>query len=482
MLNDIARLSPVLLLLIAFVVGVLFERFARTLPSAVRTSRIGILLLLLGMIFPYLFLLLIEFDTYLFSVSGLGPALPQANALPVNVDGFGMVACLVAGLIGVLLLWDMKRSARSRWSVEPVRMAVGVFGVMLGFLHVVGTGNLLVLWGGVEVLLFSAQRMLGRNIRPRRQNNFGGFYAGLTLFGIVMFFGMFGTTAIADIYSALSTPNIEIVQVNLLLIGMLLLIAGFLTRIGSGVASLLRADSEQLPRSNGLLSLIVLWTGAVITVRLFMELFPTYLFGFNLANIPLSVGGVVGIVSALLAIGSNDRVKVLCYGMAGHIGIAILGFASENTGIFGPRSWLTVNMLLSIGLLIQITRLSGGSIRYWGKKRGGDSVIRATFGARLGLLWTSFLFLALAGAPFTGGFLARIVMVGSTTPVPFALPQLTGQSLPRRYYLYDPEIPDSLGWPFIVAGLVLAVLLLYAYGRLFKRLYFASEDEETAAP
>ncbi len=108
-------------------------------------------------------------------------------------------------------------------------------------------------------------------------------------------------------------------------------------------------------------------------------------------------------------------------------------------------------------------------------------MIPATFGARLGTLWTGFLFLALAGSPFTGGFLARIVMVGSTTPLPFTLPRLTGRSFPRRYYLYDPEIPDNLGWLFIIAGLVLAVLLLYAYGRLFKRLYFASEDDGRAA-
>ncbi len=356
---DIARLLPGAALFVALIVGVFFERFARTLPSAARISRISILLLLFGMILPYLFLLLVEFDTYLFSLSGLGKVLQPANAWPVNVDGFGMIACLIAALIGVVLLWDMQRSARSRGSLEPVRIAVGVFGVLLGFLLVVGTGNLLVLWGGVDVLLISAQRVVSRTVRPLRQNNFGGFYAGLTLFGIVMFFGMFGTASIADIYSALSTPNIEIVQLNPLLIGMLLLIAGFLTRIGSGVASLLRAGTEPLLRSNGLLSLIVLWAGAVIAVRLFMELLPTYLFGFNLANIPLNVGCAIGIVSGLLAIGSDDRVKVLCYGMAGHVGIAILSFASETPGMFGPRSWLTVNMLLSVGLLIQITRLRG---------------------------------------------------------------------------------------------------------------------------
>ena len=478
LLYNIALLLHGVIPVIAMMGGSLFQRFARDTPLAGQVARIGIALLLFGMILPYLFLLFIEFDAYLFSSSSSYKLLPWINELPIHVDGFGMIARLIASLVVFLLLWDLHRGGQSRWNREPVPVGIGAFGMLFGFFLISGTDNLLILWGGVEIMLFAAQIMVGRTVRPLGGKSVGGFYAGLALLGMVLFYGMFGTMALSGIYSSLSTPNVEIVQLNPLLLGTLLLLAGLIARVGSGVAGLFRKDVGMVLRKNGLLSLFLLWGGAMIAVRLFSEMFPSYLFGLDLTNILLIMGTIVGVVCGLLAIGTDDRVKMLCYGMGGHIGIALLGFVfGAAGGVFGSRTWLAMNMLLSLGLLFQITRLDVGLNNSWvGKKKTVLAIGLAHF-KKFG---TGFLFLALAGLPFTGGFIARVVIIGSTIPSPLAAYSSFYADVPRRFFLYDPERPvDLFGpiFPFIAVGLVLSVLLLYAYGRLFKRLYLAVPDE-----
>ena len=454
---------PVLFPFALILWGVLTERFSRRLPLARTVRMIGIPGVLLCVVLPYVTVLATEFDAYVFAGQSSMLSFPVSE-LGLRADGFGFAARILAAFLALLLLSGRGGVDARQLSEKALRVLTSTAGLLFGFFLLSGTSDLLMLWGGVEILVLSAFRLRTMGSGFRAAYRRGGYYSGLGAMGLLLFYGLFGTTSLEGIETALSTQNVEIVPVQPLLLGMLLLLGGFIARIGSCVAGGLAGVNT---RSTGVASLFVLLSGAVLAIRLFTEMFPAHLFGIELVHLALFAGGGIGLVSILQAIGTEDPVKSLSYAMGGHLGIAILGFASGSAGtLFGSGTWMLLHIVLTAGVLYMVTVDAGR----------GSAPVANGLATSVRKALTGFLFLALAGMPFTGGFFSRIVLLGAVNPLP---EYLRIRPVPQRYYAPLHQQPaDIFGsvMPVVLVGTVLAVLLLYAYGRLFRGLYFAGES------
>ena len=474
-LYHIALALPGIVSLIAIVAGVVYEKHKGSEGSALNMSRVGMALVLLGIMLPSVILLATQLDLYVFLAREARESWLWTRQLPIHVDGFGLVSRMVAAFIVLLFFRSLRDPAPDSNALSSTGVFSRLFGLAFGFFLITGSGDVLIIWAGLEVMLFSVKRFPAAGIAGNEQNSLGGFYAGLALFGIVLFYGMFGTTDLSGIQSALSTRNVEIVPLNPVLWGMILLLAGFVTRVGSGVAGILGNTSHPVSIRSGLLVLMLLLAGSVVALRFFAEMLPPYLFGLNLADIVMAAGVSIGVVCGLLAIGTDDRIKALCYAMGGHTGMVLLGIVSGGgDGLFGPRSWLIVNVLFTLGLMMGVVRLHNDVER---RSTLSSSVAGfMTMKARIRDLWMLFLFCGLAGLPFAGGFLARVVLFGTDLVSPGGLQIIPGS---QRFSYWNQMQSAGLHNSelfLVMAGLLVAVLLLYAYGRLFAGVYFSGAE------
>ncbi len=159
------------------------------------------------------------------------------------------------------------------------------------------------------------------------------------------------------------------------------------------------------------------------------------------------IGSVIGIGCGLLAAGEDNPGRRIRYAAAAHVGMAILPLAVRSTfGFTAGITYLGIHLLLSLAALPGVTggERSVTSVGRISSRRGRD-------------LLTGVLLLALAGFPFTGGFLSRFFLLDSIL-----------ESDP------SPLLP-------LVSGAIVSILLLYAYGRGLHALYFAEGFAARAA-
>lgn len=463
-LDILLLLLPGLVPLGLLVWGILMEKFRHTLPQARTIRVVGTVCVALGVLLPYVVLLVTEFDAYVFAGQSSTMSSTMLE-LGLRAGGFGFAGRIVSGFLALLLLWWGGRSDVVHQSAATLRVLISAAGLLFGFFLLSGVGDLVALWGSLEILVLSALRgsIAGTGFRAVYMR--GGYYSAIGAMGLVLFYGLFGTTSFNGIETALATQNVEIAPVQSLLLAILLLLGGFIARIGSSVAGVLEGKNT---RSSGVIALLVMLAGAVLVVRMFTEIFPAHLFGIRLVDVVLFAGGLIGLVSVLLAIGSEDRVRTLCLALGGHLGLAILGFASGSAGtLFGSGTWMLLHIVLTAGALYLVTAESPNGRADEGGAAGGP--IRKALAA--------VLFLVLAGMPFTGGFFSRIVLIGAVNYIP---DYLRIRPMPRHFFGPLSERASDLfgsAMPLVIVSAALAVLLLYAYGRLFRGLYFVKEGE-----
>lgn len=342
------------------------------------------------------------------------------------------LAALIAGLFGRL-------SERVRSSP---RFLTGLFGTVFGAFLLAGANDLLIAWGGIELLVLAARVAGGEERSAGKFYRFGFFFSALSLFGLLLFYGMFGTTEVFAIAQTISARNVETVPANGLLIASLFLFIGFLVRIGTGLAEIVWGGRVASLPFLSLFSLIAA-AGYALLSRLIVGVFPPDIQGMEIGTLVIVFGGVIGIACGLLAVGADNLYRSLCYAAGAHLGVALLPLASRST--FGFTSG-TVYLAIHLGLTLAVV---AGIGRMKGTEGGMIEELRGTFSPkRGGDLFTGILLLALAGFPFTGGFLSRFFLLDSLL-----------------------ESEESLLLS-LLCGVAVSILLLYAYGRTLHALYF----------
>lgn len=371
--------------------------------------------------------------------------------LPLDADGAGGLLVLdppallfkgMIALIGLVAVVSGFSGGEGRRPFLP-----GLFGAAFAAFLIAGANDLLILWGGTELLALAARSAAASDpCAGRKFYRSGAFFSSLSLFGLLLFYGLFGTTELFALAGTLSARNVETVPANGLLIALLFLLGGMLARIGAALAEVSagrRADS--LP----FFSLFVLATvaGYALVVRLVVGVFPPDVSGIEIGRLTAVIGSVIGIGCGLLAAGEDDPGRRIRYAAAAHVGMAILPLAVRSTfGFTAGITYLGIHLLLSLAVMPGVT--------------GGERSV--TFGDKMSSrggrdLFTGVLLLALAGFPFTGGFLSRFFLLDSVL-----------ESDP------SPLLP-------LVSGAIVSILLLYAYGRGLHALYFAEGFAARAA-
>lgn len=373
--------------------------------------------------------------------------------LPLDADGAGGLlvldppALLFKGMIALVGLIAVVSGFSGGEEAGRRRFLPGLFGAAFAAFLIAGANDLLILWGGTELLALAARSAAASGPRAGRKfYGSGAFFSSFSLFGLLLLYGLFGTTELFSLAGTLSARNVETVPANGLLIALLFLLGGMLARIGAALAEVSagrRADS--LP----FFSLFVLAAvaGYALVVRLVVGVFPPDVSGIEIGRLTAVIGSVIGIGCGLLAAGEDNPGRRIRYAAAAHVGMAILPLAVRST--FGFTAGITY---LGIHLLLSLAALPGVA----GGERSVTSVGRISSRRGRDLL-TGVLLLALAGFPFTGGFLSRFFLLDSIL-----------ESDP------SPLLP-------LVSGAIVSILLLYAYGRGLHALYFAEGFAARAA-
>lgn len=359
----------------------------------------------------------------------------------------GVIAvAMVAAVLAAVLGHDIRTNA-------ALQFFAGLFGVAFAGFLLAGANDLLVLWCGIEVLVLASRTAASAAAAPgRAPYRIGPLFSALSLFGVLLFYGLFGTTELFGIAGVLSARNVETVPVNGLLIAALFLLLGSLARIGLGVAELLWGK-----RSFSLLflSLFVAMSlaGYAVVSRLSVGLFPPDLNGIEIGTLLVVLGSLTALCCALLAAGADDVYRGLCCAAGAHIGTAILPLASRSTfGFTAGTAYLAVHLALTLAVAFGMQHMPGAGQ----PTVAGLSARRSLRGTMSAVtLFTGFLLLALAGIPFTAGFLSR-------------------------FFLFNSLLQSEQAGLFALgSGAAVSILLLYTYGRGLFALYFHTSGKET---
>jgi NADH-quinone oxidoreductase subunit N len=284
----------------------------------------------------------------------------------------------------------------------------------LGMMLMVSAVDLLILYIGLETMSISIYILAGFLKRERRSGEaamkyllMGGFSSAIMLYGIVMLYGLTGTIGLREIASTLSADT---VSNPALILGMVMLVAGFGFKIAAvpfhmyipdvyegaptPVAALLAAASEV--------------AGLAILLRVFLVAIPglqdrwTLLF-YTLSLLTMTVGNVV-------AIAQSNIKRMLAYSSIAHIGYLLIGVvAGRELGISAILLYTLIYALMTLGVFAMVILLCVGEVK---GERIDDFTGLAQRSPMAAAAMLIFL-LSLAGVPPTAGFVGKLYLFGA---------------------------------------------------------------------
>ncbi len=333
----------------------------------------------------------------------------------VGLDGFSLfvtgVICISVIFAALFLDGYLRREKLEgpEWYVLLLLSAAG--GVTMA-----SANDLLVLFVGLEILsiaVYILAAMHSRRVTSQEAGLkyfvLGAFSSAFLLYGIAFVYGGTGTTNLVSINIFLA-DNV-ITQNGLLLAGLALLLVGFGFKIAAVPFHLWTPDVYQ-----GAPTPVVTYMAGGVKVaafagmiRVFVVTFgPTYVNEWRPMVYALAVLSLV--VGALMAIVQTNVKRMLAFSSISHAGFILLGvLASSDQGTAAALFYLLVYTFMvagSFGVATLIGRTGDGrqnlgDYRGLGRSRPG-----------LALTFTVFL-LAQAGVPLTGGFMAKLYVIGA---------------------------------------------------------------------
>lgn len=475
-----AQLSPIIIVLLAAVVGVLVEAFV---PARVRRT------VQLSLAMAALFGAIIAVAALWSGVEDTGGTIVLGGS--ILVDGPTLVLQATIALLAVLsLLIIADRTSTGEDAFAPNAAAVPgsdyeelarrkgvqqteIYPLVLfatgGMLIFPAAGDLLTLFVALEVLSLPLYLLTGMARRRRLLSQeasmkyflLGAFSSALLLFGIALLYGYSGSLRYADIATATATPGgLD----SLLLVGSVLLLSGLLFKVGAvpfhtwtpdvyqgaptpitgfmaactkvaAFGALLRVVYTVLPDLRWDLG-VVLWTVAILTM-------------------------IVGTVAALV---QTDMKRVLGYSSIAHAGFILTGIVALNqAGIVAVLFYLLVYGAATIGAfgIVWLVRERAAGTDGDGPGPVLGEATHLSQWAGLGrthpLLAVTFalFLLSFAGIPLTAGFAGKFSVFSAAV--------------------------DGGAWPLALIGVLASSVAVFFYVRIIVLMFFTQPsgvDEE----
>jgi len=323
----------------------------------------------------------------------------------------------------------------------------------VGMLFMVSGNNLISIYVPLELMALSSYILAGYFKGEIKSTEaalkyfvLGAFSSGVLLYGLSLVYGIAGRMGLPELAKLLA--GVE--KSNLLLVGILLILAGLLFKIAAVPFHVWVPDVyEGAPTPiTAFFSVGPKLAAYAILARIFYVAFPKFHadWGFIVALVAAATM-VVGNVAALLQ--SNVK-RMLAYSSIAHAGYALLGVVGFSTdfGLWGILVYLLAYTFMNFGVFALVVFLE---TKGYAAESVSDfnGLARRNMAAAVVML---IFLLSLAGIPPTAGFIGK-------------------------YYLFTAAMKAGYAWLAVLAVLMSAVSLFY-YFRIAAAMFFL--EGETA--
>lgn len=464
---DYAAVSPVLVVAIAALVGVLVEAFVK---RELR-YRVQVVVALLGLLGAFAAVVTCASESWVSTAAGA-----------VVVDGPTLLiqgALLILGVMSVLTMAERFDSSAPDAFTQSASSAPGSHGEsmalrlgatttevfpltmlsMVGMLLFPAAGDLVVMFVALEVLSLPLYVLAGLARRRRLLSQeaalkyflLGAFSSGFFLFGAALLYGYAGTVRLAGISRAIGTTvGLE----GLLLPGAFFLMVGLLFKVGAVPFHSWTPDVYQ-----GAPTPITGFMAACTKMAAFgalLRLLYVGLAGDRWSYLPglWAVAILTMVVGAVLTVTQTDMKRLLAYSSIAHAGFILVGVLSfDRSGVIGTIFYLVAYGFMTIAAfaIVSLVRRGGSeatTISQWSGLGRRHPVTAAVF---------SFLMLAFAGIPLTSGFTAK-------------------------FAAFYPAVAHGggMGTVLAVVGVLCSLVTAFAYLRVVGALWHGDRDGFTA--
>lgn len=460
---DYKLLAPILIILGAGVVSVLFEAF---LPRAARRPA------QLVLVFAALVAALVS----IISLQGIR-SLSGQGALVVDGPGLIMQGTIVIiAILGAMLMAErgldpsgdaFAARASSLPGSEDERQftARGYFQTEIWafFLFAVGgmlmfpvANDLLMMFVALEVMSLPLYLLTGMARRRRLLSQeaalkyfvLGAFSSAFFLYGAALLYGFTGSISFPAIAASLSATT---GQTGLLLIAVGLLGAGLLFKIGAVPFHQWTPDVYQ-----GAPTPLTGFMAAAVKIAAFgalLRLFSVALGGMRWDWTPMLwvIAILTMLVGSIIALTQSDIKRMIAYSSIAQAGFILVGVvAASAAGLAGAIFYLIAYAFTTIGVfaIIMMVRDESGEATHLSKWAGLGR--RSPF---VGTIFAIFM-LSLAGIPLTSGFIGK-------------------------FSVFTAAIASGDTWLVIVA-VVASLIAAFFYLRVIVLMFFTEPTEETA--
>lgn len=367
---------------------------------------------------------------------------------------FGLSA--FAGQAAALPGTEAERDASAR-GVEHTEIYPLLLFSVSGMLLFPAASDLLTLFVALEILSLPLYLLssLARRRRLLSQEAglkyflLGAFASGFFLYGVALVYGYAGTLDYAGIHEAVVN---DVSQHTLLLIGMGMLAAGLLFKVGAVPFHAWTPDVYQ-----GAPTPLVAFMSAATKVAAFgalMRLFHVAFGADRWSWQPMMwvVAILTVLVGAVLAVTQSDVKRMLAYSAVAHTGFILTGVLGVRaSGDLAPGELTSLQAVLfyvaaygfvTLGAfaVVSLVRDAGGeatSLERWAGLGRTSPVVAGIFGLFL---------LAMAGIPLTSGFVGKLSVF---------------------------TVAASAGaWPVVVVGVAASIVAAWFYIRVIKVMWF----------
>ncbi|PWB77199.1 MAG: NADH-quinone oxidoreductase subunit N [Candidatus Methylomirabilota bacterium] len=322
---------------------------------------------------------------------------------------FKIVFLVSAALILPMSIGYLKSERIDKGEFYPL-----ILFATLGMMLMVSAVDLLILYIGLEMMSIPIYILAGFMKRERRSSEaalkyllMGGFSSAIMLYGIVMLYGLTGTIGLREIAETITADT---VSNPALILGMVMLVAGFGFKIAAVPFHMYIPDVyEGAPTPvAALLSAASEVAGLAILLRVFLVAFPdlqerwTLLF-YLLSLLTMTVGNVV-------AIAQSNIKRMLAYSSIAHIGYLLIGLvAGHELGISAILLYTLIYALMTLGAFAMVILLCAGKVKGERIEDFTGLAQRSPLAAAAMLIFL----LSLAGVPPTAGFVGKFYLFGA---------------------------------------------------------------------
>ncbi len=366
---------------------------------------------------------------------------------------------LLAGLLTILL---SKRFLEEESTFESEYYSLLLLSIM-AMMCMAGSNDLIGIYISLEFMSISIYVLVGYLRKQLRSTEgaikyfiLGAFSSGLLLFGMSFIYGMGGTTNLTQLFRIL-TGGKSAISEPLLILSMLLILAGMGFKVAAVPFHMWCPDAyEGAPTPiTAFMSVAPKAAGFVIFIRLFFSLFKTITYEYVSVLALLSI--VTMTVGNVIAVKQTNIKRLLAYSSISHAGFILMGLLARNE--FALKSigmYILCYLFMNIGAFAIVIVMRRKNII--GEELDDYKGLIHTHPVMASFM-TVFL-LSLAGIPPTAGFVAKY-FVFSTVIKEFL------------------KSGDRLLLYVAVIGAINAVIALYYYFRIVKRMFMGEPSKES---